>query len=1084
MSLTPNNSRMMSPTLGAGIKLNPSPSPFFKTTPLRSPIKPARGDVSLALRQVVGTTANSANAFDSLPSGCSFAYTAGAAAVIATVDGQLQVSQRFYRARPTTNPINPSASIYGGPSTPTQNESRNRTAASLRDAGFGASPLASPAATEWADSPSNKAWTMKEKIKAATCVSFSHDGKFLAVGETGYKPRVLIFSTSSDVPSDTPLTSLPEHTIGVNCLAFSPDSRYLASLGYSTDGFLYIWSIDPRTGAASLYASNKCVSNVNRMAWMGNKLITVGTRHVRIWKVDDPKSSMRISKARASDISFLTGSFHKPLQGRNCVLDSLKEATFTSVVAVAPNRAIVASDRGDICLIDDSNSEQRFVKLFDAGFAVSSLAVDTKGKLHIASSQGGLKTVIVRDVTSSLTPPPSPPPRVESPTVCVTESNQIGAIACLADYIVTVDSQRAIRLSHLCAVDDDTTVGDVAHTLPAHGNSVLGVAALATQPNALNASYYTWAADGTILFWNVDGSFKDSVNVALEQLDGPDPLQNELRTVRASADASFLITGDKYGVLRIIDTISKTSVYDFKAHAGEITSISVHEEDQLVLVACASRDRTVQIFSRTSETWDLLQTLDEHVGAVNGIQFSRNGKRLVSSSSDRSIVVRDLLTREDGPGDTIRAFIMLRAIMLKSSPVSMTWDIDHDDVLLVSSIDRQVHRYDSRNGQCLNSFRACDTEGGDAVVLSSLVHIPRGWSSSLIAGVSSTDKSIRIYEENGTLIARDWGHTEGVSDISLIQKVGEEDSGKSLVTVAVDGTIFIWDLALQLPNRHDLSRSMDLLGPSTPTNTDLLASRPPLRRVFSQSELARFQRSPEEDNTTPTGNKSPKLRKRLSKFTLAQTPKLEPSPLPSSAREGRATGWQGQGSIRRNKNRSPSPPSPRNPQNVKRRTSMDVRPRTKPPTNEFGSLGASTESLCRTLRAFRKRLATSSDTMTSELAREVERELATTARAIGDRVKPKEFDETVMVKLLDQYSERLVNMLDEKIAASVAQRVRENSVISEGTESPVAQSPRRERDGSDRTERVVNEPLPEEVVVQSIETSATCTENVSNTTGS
>jgi WD40 repeat protein len=894
--------------------------------------------------------------------------------------------------------------------------------------------------------------------------------------QTGYKPRVLIFSTSADVPSDTPLTSLPEHTIGVNCLAFSPDSRYLASLGYSTDGFLYIWSIDARTGAASLYASNKCVSTVNRMAWMGNKLITVGTRHVRIWKVDDPKSSMRISKARASDISFLTGSFHKPLQGRNCVLDSLKEATFTSVVAVAPNRAIVASDRGDICLIDDSNNDQRFEKLLNAGFAVSSMAVDTRGRLHIASSQGGLKTVVIRKITSSLTPPSSPPPRVESPTVCVTDSNQIGAVACLADYLVTVDSQRAIRLSHLCAADDDTTVGDVAHTLPAHGNSVLGVAALSTQPNALHASYYTWAVDGTVLFWNVDGSFRDELHVALEQLDGPDPLPNELRTVRASADASYLITGDKYGVLRIIDTTNKSSVYDFKAHAGEITSIAVHEEDQLVLVACASRDRTVQIFSRTADTWDLLQTLDEHVGAVNGIQFSRNGKRLVSSSSDRSIVVRDLLSREDGLGETIRAFIMLRAIMLKSSPVSMTWDIDQDDILLISSIDRQVHRYDIGNGQCLSSFRACDTEGGDAVVLSSLVHIPRGWSSSLIAGVSSTDKSIRIYEENGTLIARDWGHTEGVSDISLIQKVNGEDNGKSLVTVAVDGTIFIWDLALQLPNRHDLSRSMDLLGPNTPVNADLLASRPPLRRVFSQSELARFQRSPEEDNTTPTGNKSPKLRKRLSKFALASTPKLEPSPLPSGARESRAAAWQGQGSIRmRNKNRSPSPPSPRNPQNGKRRTSMDVRPRTKASTNEFGSLGASTESLCRTLRAFRKRLATSSDTMTSELAREVERELATTARAIGERVKPKEFDETVMVKLLDQYSERLVNMLDERIAASVAQRVRENSVsnISEGAESPaLPESPRREKSGSE----VLMEPIvdePEELVVQSIETSAT-----------
>jgi hypothetical protein len=191
MSLTPHNSRMMSPSLGPGIKLNPSPSPFLKNTPLRSPVKPTRAEVSLALRQVVGTTASSANAFDSLPSARSFAYTAGAAAVIATVDDQHHVSQRFYRARPTTNPINASASIYGGPSTPTQNESRNRTAVSLRDAGYGASPLASPALNDWADSPGSRAWTMKEKIKAATCVSFSPDGKYLAVGEVGCSTAVI-----------------------------------------------------------------------------------------------------------------------------------------------------------------------------------------------------------------------------------------------------------------------------------------------------------------------------------------------------------------------------------------------------------------------------------------------------------------------------------------------------------------------------------------------------------------------------------------------------------------------------------------------------------------------------------------------------------------------------------------------------------------------------------------------------------------------------------------------------------------------------------------------------------------------------
>lgn len=871
--------------------------------------------------------------------------------------------------------------------------------------------------------------------------------------QTGYKPRVLVFSTANDAPSDTPLTALSDHTFGVNCLAFSPDSRHLASLGSANDGFLHVWAISPRTGAATLHASNKCVSHVNHMAWMGSNLITVGTRHVKVWRVGDQQpgpgsavvsasasgsGSMRI-KSRQSDVSFLSSAMHKTLPGRNCILDGLKDATFTSVVPIAPNRAIIASDKGEICLLDDAASDQRFFKLTDAGFPVSSMALDVKGRLHIGGSQGGLKTLSVDHLLKAMTPPPSPSPRGESPHVMALGSNQIGAVACLNDYVITVDSQRAIRLSHLSSADEQAMVGDTLHMLPAHGDAVLGVRAGLSQSNALDASYYTWAADGTVIFWR-QGSSTGSLQVPLEQLEGPDALVNELRTARVLSDGSFLLTGDKYGVLRIIDGKTNVSAFDFKAHANEITSISVHEEENCVLLACASRDRMVQVFIRTNGTWDLLQTLDEHVGAVNGISFSRNGSRLVSSSSDRTLVVRELVTRVERD-QTFRAFVMLRAIILKASPVSMAWDADVDDALLVSTIDRHVHRFDTRNGQCLSTFKACDTEGGDAVVLSSLVHVPRGWGAPLIAGVSSTDKSIRVYDENGSLVARDWGHTEGVSDIALVQTgtATEGESGeKSIVTVAVDGTIFVWGLALQFPNRHDISKSMDLLTPSTPTNPDLLATKPPLRRVFSQSELARFQHSPEPGDATPTGGRSPTLRKKISKFILAPTPKLDPSPMQTCAKDARTSNWQGYGTTRRNKNRSPSPPSPRHPAATKRRASIDVRVRAKAPINEFGSIGSATESLCRTLRAYRKRLANSSDTMSSEHARDVERELAATARAVGERVKSKEFDETVMVKLLDQYSERLVNLLDEKIAASVAQRVRESSVFSDGggAESP------------------------------------------------
>lgn len=852
--------------------------------------------------------------------------------------------------------------------------------------------------------------------------------------QTGYKPRVLIFSAGPDALCDTPLSSLTDHTFGVNCVAFSPDSRFLASLGSANDGFLYIWHINSRTGAATLHASNKCVSRINRMAWMGNKLVTVGVRHVKVWKIDDLNTTLRISRARQSDASFLSSSMHKTLPGRNCILDSLKESTFTSVVAIARNKAIVASDKGEICLIDDSESDQRFRKLVDTGFTISSLAVDVKNRLHVVGSQGTLKTFNIKEITGAMTPPPSPPPRAESPTVPVTDCNQIGVIACLKDYIITVDSQRAIRLSQLCSDDDDAVVGDVVRTLPAHGKAVLGVQAGLSHPNVFDASYYTWAADGTVIFWS-QGSCKDSLQVHLEQPDDPEAVSNELRTVRVTTNGAHLIAGDKFGVLKFIDCKTKACTMEFKAHASEVTDIAIHE-GQPTLVASASRDRTVQVFTRAGETWELLQTLDEHVGSVNGITFSRDGTRLVSSSSDRSLVVRELLSLED-QNVINSAFAMSRAIIVKATPVSIAWDTDQDDTILISTIDRQVHKFDIRTGQCLGNFRSCDTDGGDAVVLSSLVHIARSWGAPLIAGVSSTDKSIRVYDDNGSLVARDWGHTEGVSNIAL---VGDEASEKSLVTVAVDGTIFVWDLGIQTPNRPEPSKSLDLLAPNSPSNPDLLSSKPPLRRVLSQSELARYQRSQQEGDPTRSGSNSPKLRKKASKCSINAAPKLEPSPISSNPRDGQGTTHQDKNTGRRNKNRSPSPPSPRNTQRPKRRGSVEPRNRAKAPVREFGTIDGGTESLCRTLRAYRKRLANSTDTLSPELAKEVERELAVTARAIGDRVKTKAFEETVMIKLLDQYSERLVNMLDEKIAASVAQRMRESSVghFSDGPDSPRA----------------------------------------------
>ncbi|RDI82251.1 hypothetical protein Vi05172_g7952 [Venturia inaequalis] len=1022
MALTPNSRTSTAPW---NLKVTtPSNSPFLKS-PNAKASRHGRNDTGLSLRHVIGTTASSANSIDALSSTRSLAFTAGAAAVIATFDDQLAFTQRFYRARPNATPLNPSPVIYE-PSTPTtpSDHLRRRTATpSLQATGTTVSPFGTPG-PESNESPGGKTWTARERVKACTCTSLSPDGKYLAVGETGYKPRVLVFSTSKEASPYIPLTSLSDHTFGVKCVAFSPNSQHLASLGNVNDGFLYIWSINNRNGSATLYASNKCTSNIFQMAWVGTNVVTVGTRHVKIWRVEGSSSSTPVKLLASLLTQQTSNSGHNILSGRNCLLGPLLEATFTSIVSISSTKAIVCSEAGDICLLDDSEGRQAFYKLANAGFSVTAISLGVKGTVLLAGKGGVMKSLKIETLLKSKSLEISE----RSPSVdeSCAEPPFMVALAPLGNHVAAIDTNRFIRLIKPPVPD---TVGspEVALQLPAHGGPVLGVRPF-TEVKKAGANFFTWSADGTILFWDIDGSCKRTIDVELEQPDNYEETQNELKVVRLCSSGDALVTGDKCGVLRIIDQKRGDCQFSLRAHAGEITDVAVHEQNGQCIIASCGRDRTVQVFHKNGATLELMQTLDEHVGAVTGLLFTSNGSQLISCSNDRNVVVREAFSRTEN-GKMATAFMILRTITLKATPVSMTLLSDRNDILFVSAIDRNVHKYNLRTGQLSESFKVSDTEGGDAVVLSSLAHVPTNNGQNRIAGVSSTDKSIRLYDENGSLLGRDWGHTEGVTDLTVITSADGESPSRQctyLVSVAADGTVFIWSFGARSISKRDASRSMELMGVST-SSKELLVNKPPLRRVLSQSEMARFQqKSPEQDPSTPTGKVKSKLERKPSRFSLAQAPKLDPSPITSYDPTGR----------RKARGRSPSPPVSPKTRTLNRKSSnpaIAVRSRTKSgggSVEGVNNLTASTEQMCRNLRIYRKKLVTSTDSLSSENLAAVERELGLTLRAVSEKAMKARgaADETVMVKMLSQYSERLLEMLDEKFAATIAKQAQLNGL--------------------------------------------------------
>ena len=1043
----------MASTPSNRLKLTPVNSPFLLHRSSRSPIRGhsrALADSRLSLKRVVGTTCGSPLGFDTIYS--SFAYIAGGAVVVVDVHGD-DYTQRFYRARPTAVPVFAVSPVTRAPSTPNTtpkaNDSRNRVAAGSRDSIYGSPDLS--------ESPTSKTWTSRERIKAATCLALNRDGRYLAVGETGYAPRVLIYSLQ-DSSSDIPLVSISEHTFGVKAVAWSEDSKYLASLGSANDGFLFLWKIDPRTGAAKPFQQNRCTSNIKGMIWMGSSLITLGVRHIKVWRVEDETSISPTKPKFIGDGSFPAPlAAQKPLPGRNILLGSMLEATFCCAVAIDDCRAVICSEAGDVCLLDDTNRQMKLVRILELAFPIT--CVSLRNETVYIGGKGGQFTCMSLESLLNGHPDPiiqtTPPGRSHQPAAPDAPASQgLVAMGFLAENLVTIDAKCSIDI---WSPDHVPTGGsrDKRHIpIPGLGDPIIGIRQLA-QPNLQGAAFYTWSGAGRVTVWDMQGMIRSSFDIPIEHTETGnemDPM-NQLVVVKATADGSLFVAGDKMGMFRIMDYATKECLLEIKAHSSDCHDIDIFEEKSLLIIASAGRDRTVQLFYKSSTgSFEHFQTLEFAARVVQVLIPSRD--RILTCSLDRTVQIHDIVTK-DGDPDAMAA-LSGKVIPLKASPSSMALTPDQRCVY-VSLLDRSVGHYDIDTGRNINTFKCTDEVGAESVVLDSL-HCNQSPTSDLafLLAVSNTDKSVRLYDaQTGTFLDREWGHTEAVNGVILI----DDEDARKVVSIGSDGTIMVWALDLDLPSGSMSRDPSPEKGPSA-------LSRPPLRRVLSKAELAEFMRP----TSASSGRRSPPRlsQRRTSRYNLGSSVRTpiaqQNSPIPSGGTiaEGevdRSTPLRRVSSSINQLSGSPPPVSPKNRVKLFRRPSLpalNTSPAATPPSGSmtlpsrkksasnlrsstrdygFGSLSMATEQTCRQLRSYRKKL-NGSDPISGDVMAELDAELRLTAAALGERAirarSRRENDqdkdhvnsavsEKVLSGLLDQYSELLVSKLEEKLGLRLSE---------------------------------------------------------------
>lgn len=796
-------------------------------------------------------------------------------------------SKKYYRARPTAPSLNAPTSYYDNQS-PSTTPARRRTSLFSprrpRDSDIGA------ALTRDREDASAQTWTARERIKTVTCVAISETGRWFAVGESGYSPRVILYAAAEDVATDIPVSIVSEHAIGVKSVAFSPDSKYLATLGNLNDGFLYIWSINQRTGQLSLVAANKCTTNICAMTWCGQSLLTVGTRHVKIWTVaETSKLTPKRSRLRAS-----VGETRSPgpatLQGRNALLGSLVDCTFTSVVAIDHKTAIIAADTGHLCMFEpEGPTELRVLKGFD--FGISSVAWQpTRCKLILGGRQGLLYEDYQELIAAFHAAQASVSSgyetmrkRLRSSAIRMSlgllNGDHIGisAVGCLSQHTIALDTDGNLQME---SAAEESSRPDIAFA--SHNDLIQGVQRLPTKSEI--GTFYTWSRRGELKFWDMNGNMLCNRQIELDQADlDEDSNPNELRVARLHSKTKQYLLGDRLGLLKLADLATASTIWTGRAHGAEVTDIALHEGN--ALVATCSRDRIVQIFEYSVAGLELSQTMDDHIGAVNHLLFSSTGDRLFSCSADRTIVVRERVQR-DVNGSQIMAFLSMRIVTLKSAPLSMTFAGGDSGFLLVSTSDRHVARVDPSAGTVVDNTKVTDPDSEDSVMLGSISVSEKGLAVegtlNLLVACSPTDKSVRIYDaDKCSLLTREFGHTEGISDLCLIEDRDTDSDGgvqRTLISTGLDGTIMIWSIratppALATPIT-EVSQSQLMEGwesDGTPTKPNP-ATLPPLRKVLSKVDALDFSRSLGMPSpSSPRSLSPPRLTRKRSQLTLSST---------------------------------------------------------------------------------------------------------------------------------------------------------------------------------------------------------------------